>query len=70
MDKPGEIPSGGYFLHKTIVIPHDDKKHKGGEDAVHASDNLMIIADGVGGWVRWGVDSGLYSKDLVKGIYQ
>ena len=32
--------------------PHPDKVYKGGEDAYYASDNLFIVADGVGGWAR------------------
>lgn len=31
-------------------IPKDDKSNKGGEDAWIASKNLLIVADGVGGW--------------------
>lgn len=27
-------------------------------------DNLLVIADGVGGWAQHGIDSGLYSKSL------
>jgi len=38
------------------------KRHKGGEDAWIASNNLMVISDGVSGWAYQGIDSGLYSK--------
>ena len=43
-------------------IPHDDKLHKGGEDAFTASERLIAVADGVGGWANRGVDPGLFSK--------
>ena len=28
----------------------------------------MVVADGVGGWERHGIDSGLFSKNLVSGL--
>ena len=49
-------------------LPHDDKAHKGGEDAFTASAQLMAVADGVGGWADQGVDPGLFSKQLTKDI--
>jgi hypothetical protein len=42
----------GYFLHKTVVIPHDHKIHRQGEDAAQGSENLLVVADGVGGWSK------------------
>ena len=59
-----------YFLSKTIIIPHDDKKYRGGEDAAASDDNMLIVADGVGGWERHGIDPGVYSKSLVKHVLQ
>lgn len=50
------------------MIPHDDKVHKGGEDALTVSPTLMAVADGVGGWADKGVDPGLFSKQLCKDI--
>jgi serine/threonine protein phosphatase PrpC len=41
-----------YFLHKTVIIPADDKKFRGGEDAAKATDSLLVVADGVGGWAN------------------
>jgi hypothetical protein len=41
---------GAYFESRTILIPHDDKIHRGGEDSAHAIDTLIAVADGVGGW--------------------
>jgi protein phosphatase PTC7 len=32
------------------VIPHPEKKDKGGEDAYYVSDRVIAVADGVGGW--------------------
>ena len=57
-----------YFSYGAANIPHDDKKLKGGEDAWLASNNLLVVADGVGGWAMQGVDSGLFSKKLVADI--
>lgn len=31
---------------------------------MYASDNVLVVADGVGGWADQGVDPGLYSKKL------
>ena len=46
------------------MIPHPAKAYKGGQDAIYASKNLLVVADGVGGWADSGVDPGLYSKKL------
>jgi hypothetical protein len=45
-------PSLFYFEHKTVIIPHDEKKFRGGEDAASTSDRLLVVADGVGGWAK------------------
>lgn len=52
------------FLYGSHMIPHPEKAYKGGEDAMYVSDNLLVVADGVGGWADQGVDPGLYSKRL------
>ena len=52
-----------------MQIPHAEKIEKGGEDAYVTSKDLLVVADGVGGWARQGVDPGLFSKSLVKNIY-
>lgn len=39
-----------YFINSVNVIPHPDKIDKGGEDAYYISDNIIAVADGVGGW--------------------
>jgi len=65
-----EEPSGLIQLRLSAgaaSIPHPAKKHKGGEDAHFISDdnNVIGVADGVGGWEALGVDSGLYSRSLM-----
>ena len=52
------------FDHGTYMIPHPAKAYKGGEDAFYVSDNVLAVADGVGGWADHGIDPGLYSKRL------
>ena len=56
------------FINGVCLIPHDDKVYKGGEDAYTASDRLIAVADGVGGWASKGIDPGLFSKQLTKDI--
>eukprot|EP00899_Mesostigma_viride_P006966 jgi/Mesvir1/16270/Mv08514-RA.3 len=48
-------------------LPHCDKIAKGGEDAhfIDTPHNAVGVADGVGGWSEYGVDSGLYSRMLM-----
>jgi protein phosphatase PTC7 len=48
------------------MIPHPAKAAKGGEDAYFVAGNTLGIADGVGGWEAHGIDSGLYSRSLMK----
>ena len=40
------------------MIPHAEKVHRGGEDAWVATDKFLGMADGVGGWINQGIDSG------------
>ena len=51
-----------HFNYGVKNIPHPEKAFRGGEDAWVAQSDLLIVADGVGGWEDIGVDSGLYSK--------
>jgi protein phosphatase PTC7 len=44
------------------MMPHPEKEFKGGEDASAASQLMIAVADGVGGWAESGVDPALYSK--------
>ena len=50
------------------MIPKFNKIEKGGEDAFVAKEKLIVVADGVGGWVSSGIDPGLFSKKLCKNI--
>ena len=59
-----------YFRYGSSNIPHPDKRHKDGEDAWFVQEDLMVVADGVGGWEAHGYDSGLFSKKLVNDIHQ
>jgi len=34
------------------------------EDVAFSSSNVLFVADGVGGWSRKGIDSGIYSRML------
>ena len=49
----------------ACMIPHPDKVHKGGEDAYFLSPHIMGVADGVGGWAAMGIDSGIFSRELM-----
>ena len=49
-----------------MIIPHDTKLHRGGEDAADSSDTVLAVADGVGGWARSGVNPGLFSMELTR----
>jgi hypothetical protein len=40
-----------FFRYGSALIPHVSKQAKGGEDAYVASHNLLVVADGVGGWI-------------------
>jgi hypothetical protein len=65
-----DVGVGAYFIHKTVIIPHDQKKHRGGEDAAAASDTVLVVADGVGGWAKQNINPGLYSKLLTETIIE
>jgi len=57
-------------VHKTVIIPHDEKKFRGGEDSASTSDHLLVVADGVGGWANKGVNPGHFSRLLTKQIVE
>lgn len=57
-----------YFSYGVTSLPHIDKRHKGGEDANCGNENILAVADGVGGWNDVGVDPSLYSKELCSNI--
>ena len=51
-------------LFSVFVLPHMQKRHKGGEDAAVLTDRVLSVADGVGGWAENGVDPANYSRRL------
>ncbi|XP_030462646.1 probable protein phosphatase 2C 80 [Syzygium oleosum] len=55
------------LLSGSCCLPHPDKEHKGGEDAhfICEDEQVIGVADGVGGWADVGVDAGLYSRELM-----
>ena len=59
---------GSFFQSKTVIIPHDDKRHRGGEDSASSNDHVLAVADGVGGWANKGVNPGLFSTELTNAI--
>jgi hypothetical protein len=52
-----------YFRYGVKNLPEDEKheKNHAGEDAWLAQSDLLMVADGVGGWEEHGVDSSLFS---------
>ena len=52
------------FKAGLYINPHYAKRSKGGEDAACLSDNMLSVADGVGGWAESGIDPAIYSKRL------
>jgi serine/threonine protein phosphatase PrpC len=48
------------------MIPHRDKRDRGGEDAFFLSKRAAGVFDGVGGWSALGIDPGLYSRRLAE----
>ena len=53
-----------------MIIPHDDKKFRGGEDAAASTDTILTVADGVGGWALKGINPGLFSNELTNSIVE
>lgn len=51
----------------SCYLPHPDKEETGGEDAhfICVDEQAIGVADGVGGWAERGVNSGLYSRELM-----
>lgn len=52
------------FRAGIYINPHYAKRHKGGEDAACMNENMLCVADGVGGWAESGIDPAIYSKRL------
>jgi protein phosphatase PTC7 len=55
------------MLSGSCYLPHPDKVATGGEDAhfICADEQVIGVADGVGGWKKRGVDAGVYARELV-----
>jgi protein phosphatase PTC7 len=51
-------------VYRVFVLPHLQKRHKGGEDAAVLTDRVLAVADGVGGWAENNVDPARYSRRL------
>lgn len=51
----------------SCYLPHPEKEETGGEDAhfICVDEQAIGVADGVGGWADVGVDSGLFSRELM-----
>ncbi len=56
------------FNYGVCLRPHEEKIAKGGEDAVVASNRLLAVCDGVGGWANSGVDPADYSRGLASNL--
>jgi len=56
------------FLFGAHAKPHPDKLKTGGEDSFFTdfSSRYFGVADGVGGYINKGIDSGLYSRAILK----
>ncbi len=52
----------------ACMIPHAQKRHKGGEDAYVCTKRFLAVADGVGGWAEQGIDPANYSRALCLGM--
>ena len=53
-----------YFHTGICLMPHPAKKEKGGEDAACITENIVVVADGVGGWENSGVDPAKFSREF------
>ncbi|KAL4197543.1 hypothetical protein AMTRI_Chr04g188770 [Amborella trichopoda] len=55
------------LLSGAVVLPHPSKALTGGEDAYFVANNSWFgVADGVGGWILEGINSGLYAQELMQ----
>lgn len=61
-------PSTFKFKTGVAKIPHYSKKDKGGEDAYACTDQMIAVADGVGGWNEQGIDPSKFSNELCNNI--
>lgn len=51
----------------SCYLPHPDKVKTGGEDAhfICKDEQVIGVADGVGGWAEVGVNAGIYARELM-----
>jgi len=51
----------------SCYLPHPDKEETGGEDAhfICEDEQVIGVADGVGGWADLGVDAGQFARELM-----
>lgn len=50
-------------------VRDDPAKQGQGEDALFITQKALGVADGVGGWSSWGIDSGNYSRALMQSAF-
>lgn len=55
------------LLSGSCYLPHPDKEDTGGEDAhfICTEEQVIGVADGVGGWAEVGVNAGEFSRELM-----
>ncbi|CAK9142820.1 unnamed protein product [Ilex paraguariensis] len=51
----------------SCYLPHPEKEETGGEDAhfICPDEQVIGVADGVGGWADLGVNAGIYARELM-----
>ncbi|XP_057769049.1 probable protein phosphatase 2C 55 [Salvia miltiorrhiza] len=66
-DKETSIHSTLKLLSGACYLPHPAKESTGGEDAhfICADEQVIGVADGVGGWADVGVNAGIYARELM-----
>jgi protein phosphatase PTC7 len=69
-DKVEEVSASqvNKFVSGVHLNPHIAKRAKGGEDAVSLTDNMISVADGVGGWAESGIDPAIFARRLCNNI--
>ncbi|KAL1569449.1 protein-serine/threonine phosphatase [Salvia divinorum] len=66
-DKETSIHSTLKLLSGACYLPHPAKEATGGEDAhfICVDEQVIGVADGVGGWADVGVNAGIYARELM-----
>ena len=59
--KPIEFTCGSHIISKD--------EGKSSEDAVFTHPNALGVADGVGGWIKYGISSSKFSNELMNNCY-